>query len=254
MNRKEWHIFNGDVLHSQVLSFGIENKIVMRECLIEGPTICTSLNSFIQSRKEFFQNQYGIDKKTYNLKTKTELLQLQQIKPNDDILLWFEFDLFCQTNMWYLCYYLSKKNLSKNVYWVMPNHAEWSGFGSMTEEDLKDSFTNKLKLQKDQVIDFSKCWEAYQANDIKALLNLGAKLSLVKPILPNVIEAHIERLQYQGDTPRPESTLQIIMQELDTLQFDLIFREFCKREGIYGFGDLQIRRMLLNMGLEIEEN
>ncbi len=34
------------------------------------------------------------------------------------------------------------------------------------------------------------------------------------------------------------------MEGLQTQNFGLIFREFCKREGIYGFGDLQVKRLL----------
>ena len=34
------------------------------------------------------------------------------------------------------------------------------------------------------------------------------------------------------------------MDELNTEQFGLIFKEFCNRESIYGFGDLQVKRLL----------
>lgn len=37
--------------------------------------------------------------------------------------------------------------------------------------------------------------------------------------------------------------LQQIIDELGTEEFTLVFREFCKREGIYGFGDLQVKRL-----------
>jgi hypothetical protein len=34
------------------------------------------------------------------------------------------------------------------------------------------------------------------------------------------------------------------MDELGTTDFGLIFKEFNKREAIYGFGDLQVKRLL----------
>jgi len=43
---------------------------------------------------------------------------------------------------------------------------------------------------------------------------------------------------------RPVQSLKEIKEELKTDDFGIIFREFSKREAIYGFGDLQVKRLL----------
>jgi len=42
---------------------------------------------------------------------------------------------------------------------------------------------------------------------------------------------------------RPSQSLIRIINELNTVEFEPIFREFSKREDIYGFGDLQVKRL-----------
>ena len=34
------------------------------------------------------------------------------------------------------------------------------------------------------------------------------------------------------------------MKELETEEFEPVFYEFCKRESIYGFGDLQVKKLI----------
>jgi hypothetical protein len=43
---------------------------------------------------------------------------------------------------------------------------------------------------------------------------------------------------------RPSQSLIAIMNQFKTEDFDTVFREFSKREPIYGFGDLQVKRLL----------
>ena len=56
----------------------------------------------------------------------------------------------------------------------------------------------------------------------------------------NTIASLWETYQNAG---RPIQSLITIMKELDTEEFGPVFREFNKRESIYGFGDLQVKRL-----------
>ncbi|WP_215225522.1 hypothetical protein [Echinicola shivajiensis] len=59
-----------------------------------------------------------------------------------------------------------------------------------------------------------------------------------------VVDAEIARRPPNGGLGRPEQSMIGIMEELHTDEFSKLFREFSKRESIYGFGDLQVRNLL----------
>jgi len=61
---------------------------------------------------------------------------------------------------------------------------------------------------------------------------------LVYPFILPATKAHVERKPTNENAGRPIQSLITIMKELETEEFGPIFREFNKRESIYGFGDL----------------
>ncbi len=63
------------------------------------------------------------------------------------------------------------------------------------------------------------------------------------PFILPAVQAHIDRLPKNGNPGRPVRTLIEIMHELQTEEFGPVFREFCRRESIYGFGDLQVKQL-----------
>ncbi len=92
--------------------------------------------------------------------------------------------------------------------------------------------------------------DLYENNAFDDLVAQAEKLNSIYPFIKRSVMAHIER-QPKGDfRGRPVNSLKEIMTELDTEDFGPIFREFCKRESIYGFGDLQVKRLFL----EIQNN
>jgi len=76
------------------------------------------------------------------------------------------------------------------------------------------------------------------------MIRIAEKLNDRFSFLIYAVQAHKDRLPLNGNSGRPTQTLIRIMNELNTAEFGPIFREFSKREAIYGFGDLQVKRML----------
>ena len=65
-------------------------------------------------------------------------------------------------------------------------------------------------------------------------------------MLSDVVCAHLERFPGNGTVGRPEQTLREILLG-GTTAFDEIYTAFFKKEGIYGFGDLQVKNMLAKL-------
>jgi hypothetical protein len=63
------------------------------------------------------------------------------------------------------------------------------------------------------------------------------------PFILTAVKAHTDRIPTEGNLGRPSQSLIQIMKELETDEFEPVFKEFSKRESIYGFGDLQVKRL-----------
>ena len=58
--------------------------------------------------------------------------------------------------------------------------------------------------------------------------------------MQEVVKAHIERFPKDGSKGRPEKVIEDIIKNVST-DFHKVFKEFCNRESIYGFGDTQVK-------------
>ncbi|KAA3630392.1 MAG: DUF1835 domain-containing protein [Bacteroidetes bacterium] len=246
-----FHVLNGDALKDQLSGIIRGELIVARECLIDGPVDGELLEHFFQQRAEFIEEAYGNDSGSYFDLVVPEFDKLLGIPNNTTINLWFEDDLFCQVNFWFICHLLSQKKESFETYLIRPIPNAKYGFGSMDTKQLKTALYKRVKLFQEDLEVIAELWNAYRSNDPRVLLESGNGLPQKFSFILPAIHAQLDRLPKNGNPGRPEATLIQIMHDLQTTDFGPVFKEFSERENIYGFGDLQVRHMfdeILNQG------
>ena len=242
---------NGDALAEKFPATKIPGQLlVIREAFIEGPVSTEFSNEYWERRAAFISSTYGAEKEDYSVQFLNQLHQLEAISPDDEINLWFEDDLFCQTNMWFSVYYISTRIRTK-FYRIFPkkDNINWSGFGRAEENELMTSFEGRQEFSEDDVALTNRLWEAYVANDRDALQILSASETTCFRFLPEVIQAHLERTSGEVNIGRPQQTLMNILNDGKT-NFYEICDDFWKKESIYGFGDVQVYNMLKEMEIE----
>jgi hypothetical protein len=121
------------------------------------------------------------------------------------------------------------------------------GFGALNYDELLQSFENKKELSKTNQEMLAKMWMGFQKSDWTELRTNAKKLNSKISQIEAVVEAHIERFPTDKKYGRPEESIQKIMQDLDDPSFTNVFQAFCKTEGIYGFGDSQVKRIMERM-------
>jgi hypothetical protein len=243
--RKQYHILNGDSLKEQFPDSVEGELIVARECLVDGNVEGNDLTELYQSRARFISENYGdFKEKNYYDKTVSEFEKIQNIAADSDINLWFEDDLFCQVNLWFVIHLIYENYKNQPVFLIRPKINCEYNFGGMNHEELLTAFSNKIKIELFELKELSKLWRLYQQGESDKMIGIAEKLNDRYPFLIDTIKAHIDRLPQYGNLGRPIQTLIQIMDELKTEEFRPIFREFNKREGVYGFGDLQVKRLL----------
>jgi len=240
--RKQYHILNGDSLKAQLPEKIQGEIIVVRECLVDGNVKGSNLVELFHSRAQFISQHYeGFSEKDYYENTVPEFQKIQGIANGADINLWFEDDLFCQVNLWFIINLLSNLHQHNTIFLIRPKTHNQYGFGGLNESEFISVIESRFLLTK--LDELASLWELYQNNDTKKLLNTARKLENTYPFILPAVKAHLERIPTEGNLGRPSQSIIQIMNELETEEFEPVFREFNKRESIYGFGDLQVKNL-----------
>ncbi len=240
--KKQYHILNGDVLKNQFPENIPGEIIVIRECLIDGSAEGNDLKNLFATRAKFISDSYeGCSEQDYFKKTVPEFQKIPNISQDADINLWFEDDLFCQVNLWFVTSLLEHYQMHNYAFLVRPKIHNEFGFGGLNQSELISVYDNRLRLV--EIAKLSQLWKLYQKNETVGLLQIAEEVKNIYPFILPAVKAHIDRLPKDGDLGRPTNTLIKIMDKLQTEEFELIFREFNKCESIYGFGDLQVKQL-----------
>ncbi|MEP7321462.1 MAG: DUF1835 domain-containing protein [Saprospiraceae bacterium] len=245
-----YHILNGDSLTERFKETNIEGEIlIMKECMIEGDLRGDTLTEFIEHRTRFLANTYDADPNEYSI---SGLIGKILMAPDhSEFNLWFEYDLFCQSNMWFLMSLMASFNSTISVFitysfWSTPA-ARCRGFGPATSDNLIDWYSRRLRCEQKDLDLAVALWDAYKINDLTALEGLSSSKSICFPYLEEVCFAHIDRFGINGEPGRPEKRIKAILKEFPTADFNKVFMEFTRWEGMYGFGDLQLKHIYDNM-------
>ena len=241
------HLLNGDQLANQLQgAFFFQSQLVFREALIVGPVTSSSLDEFWKTRTEFISSSYGVTAEEYRQKTILEIERLHSLPEDTEICLWFEDDLFCQLNLWFLLSLLADRPKFK-LFRVFPptSTAEnrWGGFGRATPNLLQDCYQARVPLAPSDLALGKALWLAYSSQDWVVFKRLSLQSSPSLQSLEEVCQAQLDRLPGSDCLGKPERILNKILASGVT-DFHQLFQEFNSQAGIYGFGDMQVKAML----------
>src|ERR1041384_1190090 len=135
-----YNILNGDALAYSFPDAKIEGDIIVtREALIDGDLTGNELQEFWQARA----NYLGVTAADYHDKVLSEFEKIIKAPENSQFNLWFEYDLFCQVNMWFVISIINSLPIKKKVYAVYTSYLDktnkhfWNGFGPANSTQLQ---------------------------------------------------------------------------------------------------------------------
>lgn len=240
-----YNILNGDALAYSFPKAKIEGDIiVVREALIDGDLSGNNLQEFWHSRAKYM----GLPEAEYRDRVVSEYEKIMNAPKDSEFNLWFEYDLFCQVNMWFLLSIINSLSVKKKVYAVYTSYLDrndkhfWNGFGQANSNQLQVCFANRILLNDADLRLGQKLWTAYKNNNFEELPRLAKRQSFAFPYLEEVVKAHVDRFPRDGSKGRPEKVIEDITNNIST-DFNKVFSEFWNRESIYGFGDTQLKNL-----------
>ena len=233
------HVLPGDATVDKFKAAGIEGEIaVCREALIEGDLSGDTLPQFWENRAKFIAGRYPEPDASYHERVVREFAKVTALQSGSEINLWFEYELFCQTNMWFCLSLLAESTV--DVFRVEPvvllDDEVWDGFGNLSPDDMKKCFAARVSLSRDDIELGANLWSAYRTDDHTELERLSEASSAAFPKLREVCRAAIEK------ESRPKEVIRKIIRTGEN-DFDKVFRDFKSKAGVYGYGDAQVRKI-----------
>lgn len=245
------HITNGDSLTNRLSLLNVQGDIITwREMLCEGKTESTvGSERFWKTRFDFLHNTYQVSKHTFIEKTLKEYRSLCQHKKQNQIVLWFEYDLFCQINMLAVLSWLKTHRKHAEISLVCSGHIEGKkkmfALNELTDAQLQEHYVNRIVLTRDDIEYADYVWQLYCSDNPIRLQNLTDFDSFQFNYLGPAIQSHLQRFPEvsSGLNVLETHVLQIIKNnKLQTKKE--VLQTLLTQKNNYGFGDVQYVKII----------
>lgn len=253
MSKKMLHITNGDGLTEKMSRLNLSGQVITwREMLCEGRTVQeVGSREFIAIRKKFLKTCYNIPPSDYQVKFVSELEKLAQAKDYDEIILWFEFDLFCHINMVAAIEFLFQQNINKPIYLVcskrLKGEEKLQGLSQLKDKELLNHYHHKILLSEDDLELAELVWQLYCENNPLRLKSEIKKNSNFE-YLSSCLRAHIERFpNMKSGLNSLEANLLKLITSHNITSHNQLLGYALEYQGYYGYGDAQMLRIVNNL-------
>lgn len=259
---QQLHITNGDDITKSITELELPGEIIVwREMLCEGPTsVNLDSEEFFKKRKKFLSKAYDISAEHYETKFIEELNKLARATHYDEIVLWFEFDLFSHINMLAVINYLLDNKKIVPVYLVcskkLQDEKEFFPLSQLSLKHLKNHYDQRIPLNIDDLETAALMWQLYNGDNPQKLKSLITRETNFE-YLSSCIRAHLERFPNvtTGLNSLEKNVLKLIQNNNITSVNHLVGYTL-EYQGYFGLGDMQIRRMINNLSIffKVEED
>ncbi len=245
---KTVHILNGDSTADIIKDSGVSGDLIIwREMLCEGPlSNHVGHDEFWGLRYAYFENELKVSKLDYYDKVIKQLIPIEDLTHFDEVVLWFEYDLFCQVNLMGLCTYLLNYYSKSLTYYLVCVGQEKNSESLLTLSDYSPAtylrlYEERVKLSRYDLLFAKECWEQYVKNNNQELKGFNFKKNGKFKYFHLAMNQHLKRF------PESSKLNQIDKKILETIQSNEfserdILKELLiwqRKETVYGFGDLQ---------------
>ncbi|RED49351.1 DUF1835 domain-containing protein [Seonamhaeicola aphaedonensis] len=258
MKKNQLHITNGSALTNYLNDTGYSGDIITwHEMLCEGPTHVDLLSDdFLKTRAHFFSASYNIELDIEAFKS--EISKLDNVDGYSEIVLWFEYDLFCHINLIAVISLIQQKRIKLPLFLVCSGRVSSSknlkGLTELSTEELAVHYTHRIKLNNEDIELAKTLWQIYNGKDHNLFKPYIVKSSSFD-YMSNCLKAHLKRFpnSKSGLSTLEKNILEIIDRNTIKSQHHLLGYAL-NYQGFYGFGDLQLNRIIKQLAIFYTED
>ena len=250
------HIHNGDCSANIAKASSLPGEhFAFRESLITGPApAAVSSNEWSNLRAQHLSETYGVDLQECLQGLLDQEKKLASFPEHDEVVLWFEHDLFCQTNLLYLLNWFAQQDLGNTKLSLIcigefPTKQNFRGLGELNADEMTSLFPGRQQVTSAQLKLGELAWEAYCSPDPTAIGKVVAADTSSLPFLGPALHAHLRRFPStrNGLGRIEEKALELINAGAKT--FIELFPQFGDAEPVFGLGDAQLWLALKRLGV-----
>ncbi|GAA4463175.1 hypothetical protein GCM10023189_40910 [Nibrella saemangeumensis] len=256
---KTLHVLNGDATLHGFRQSGLPGDVaVWREMLSEGPVKADvhSDEELWAIRRNWIQEEFGDQlpaEETYADKVVQEFTRICQYADYDEVVFWFEHDLFCQINLVFLlaCFALVDLGPVRLKQVSIDRHPEvpdFKGLGQLTGEQLSALYPKAEELTPHELNVAAQVWQAYAGPEPERLVTLlnadFGRLRFLKAALLN----HLRRFPARQTGLNAIERQLTALRERESLSEPELVGRFLQLDQVYGIGDWSVAQYLRQMG------
>lgn len=248
MTKEPLHITNGGNLTAYLNELKVTGeKLTWQEILCEGPTQeIIHTDEFIQLRSSFLNTFYKVELDLK--KVEVALAQLKDPEQYSEIVLWFEYDLFCHINLLAVINLLQQKKITLPLSLVCSGRVRGEkslkGLTELSASQLMKHYKNKVELNQEDIDLATTIWGIYCGKDHNLLKPFIVQSSSFE-YLSNCLKAHLERFpNSKNGLNTLENNILLIIKENDIKSKNHLLGYALNYQGYYGFGDMQMNRII----------
>lgn len=257
MSKNSLHITNGHSLTNYLKELDIKgDMLTWQEMLCEGPTSeVIDSDEFFKVRKEFLMDFYDIEVNEEEFRN--EISILDHPENFSEIILWFEYDLFCHINLMAVISLIKQKNITLPLYLVCSGRVEGEkdlkALSELTPAQLQNHFKGRLKLSSKDIDLMASLWKTYCGTDHNLFKPVIVQKSTF-PYLSNCLKAHLQRFpdSKTGLSGLEENVL-MILKNYEIRSRKHLLGYALNYQGYYGYGDIQLDRIIRKLSIFFDE-
>jgi hypothetical protein len=240
------HIHNGDSTANTARQAPIPGEhFAFREALIAGPAPSDLKDAdWRKLRAAHLSAAYGVGAGECEQDLLRQEETLLSYPAHEEIVLWFEHDLFCQVNLIYLLDWFAARDLRKTKLSLIcvgefTGLLNFRGLGELNEAQLASLFGSRHEVTAAELRTGSAAWAAYCSPEPAALQSVLRRDTSALPFLQSALRCHLARFpSLNNGLGRIENRgLALINDGLET--FVDLFPRFGDAEPGFGLGDFQ---------------
>ncbi len=248
------HIHNGDSTANTLREASFPGThFAFREALATGPTPAgLSQDEWLAMRANYLAGMAAQDVANVRQELAAQDATLAGLSQHDEIILWFEHDLFCQINLIYLLDRFARNpvapaSLSLICIGAFPGKPNFRGLGELTADEMASLFDTRHAVSAAELQLAQRAWQAFCAPAPHGLANLLNEDTSALPFLRGALLQHLARFPaLRNGLSRAENTLLALIAAGHSSYMQLC-PAFFDAEPAYGLGDLQIQSDLKHM-------
>jgi hypothetical protein len=239
------HVLNGDATATVFADAGLPGeRLVWRDIVIEGP-VPAAAHTPLPARTTYLAERLGIDPAEYTRAIEEQTGRLASATSHDEVVLWFEQDLFCAVTLWSLLDWLARHAPATHLSLVYPTvDGETRGLGAMTAPQLTALFSTRAVVTDEMRALGVSAWAAYASPEPLTSPSLHDRAAL--PFVDAAFRCHLGRFPSAATGLNEVETVTLETLRAGRCSFGELFREVNAHPRVrpHGMGDTQFAAIL----------